>query len=387
MVERLRTQMFGFDYQDQIAFKKAVYYHFRPIPLPVPFQDATGGIGQNLPEKGYLELTDDTGMTAHYTVNPDFVQEMLPKLLNGGRKSFNEWRTTLYWQARNSGFQSSQAVQVGTVDLLMLDILAQRAGLPLHRFLGAEKDWAAAYKGGGSILKDDQELAEEMARYVSEGFTTVKFKVGSAGPQGMDRDIRRVRLVRETLGNSIGIAVDANQRWTVEEAARFAHLAEPYALEWIEEPIHSHDCNGIRELKGQIRQRLAFGESMRIYYAYETYAEKGVDILQPSLGRMTRIDDLIRIRDLARDNSLEFQSGGRTAYNAVFGCLYNEKERIEFHAPISEPMHDRMLGVPVFREGKCFVPTDIPGMPVRVNVDKIEKEGYLESKTYYYPDR
>ena len=43
---------------------------------------------------------------------------------------------------------------------------------------------------------------------------------------------------------------------------------------------------------------------MRIYYEYETYIEKGVDHVQPSVGRMTRMDDLIRIRDLAREKEL-----------------------------------------------------------------------------------
>ena len=384
MKERTGSELFAFDFEDPIAFRKAVYYHFRPIPLPERFQDATGGIGQFIPEKGYLELTDDTGMTAHYTVAPDFVAEMLPRLLAGGRKSYRAWRETLYWQARNSGFQSAQAVMVGTVDLMMLDILAQRRGLPLHRFLGAEKDWAAAYKGGGSILKEDQALAEEMARYVSEGFTTVKFKVGSGQGKDMDRDLRRLRLVRETVGDAIGIAVDANQRWSVEEAARFAHLTEPFRIEWFEEPIHSHDYGGVQRLKEQITQRLAFGESMRTYYAYVPYAEKGAAVLQPSLGRMSRIDDLLRIRDLCHDNGLEFQSGGRTAYNATFGCLYGENERIEFHAPISEPVHAYMTGVPEFRDGKCYVRSDVPGIAVRMNLEKIEKDGYMDSMKVFY---
>ena len=387
MLARTADKLFSFNFTDEIRFSKAIYYHFRPIPLPQPFQDATGGIGQYLPEKGYLELTDDMGFTSHYTVNPDFVKETLPKLLNGKKLSYNQWRETLYWQIRNSGFQSAQAVQVGIADLMMLDILSQRAGKPLHRFLGADKDWAAAYKGGGSILLEDDQLVEEMERYVSEGFSTVKFKVGSGRGKDMERDLRRIRKVRQALGDNVNIAVDANQSWQEADAVRFAALTEPYHLAWIEEPIHSHDYNGIKRLKDQMTQRLAFGESMRIYYAYETYVEKGVDILQPSLGRMSRIDDLIRIRDLARDNGLIFQSGGRTAYNAIFGCLYNENEPVEFHAPISEPMHSYMLGVPDIRSGKCFVQNDIPGIPVRINLEKLEREGYLESKTYYVPDR
>ena len=379
--------MNSFNFEDKIRFTKAVYYNFRPIPLPKPFQDGTGGFGQFIPEQGYLELSDDTGATAHYTVTRAFVKEMLPKLLNGGVKSYNEWRDTLYWQVRNAGFQSGPAVNVGTADLLMLDILSQRAEKPIHRFLGAEKDWAAAYKGGSSILLSDEELVEDMQRYVSEGFTTVKFKVGSDKGVNMERDLRRIEKVRKAVGSNIGIAVDANQRWSVEDAVKFARLAEPYDLEWFEEPIHSSDFNGIKRMKEMgVKQKISAGESMRISYMYEIYIEKGVDILQPSLGRMTRIDDLLKIRDMCREAGLEFQSGGRTAYNASFGCLYGEDERIEFHAPISEPVHELMLNVPEMHDGKCFVRTDINGIPVRMDLEKIEKLGYLESKTIYLPD-
>lgn len=377
-----------FDYKDKIRFTKAVFYNFRPIPLPRPFQDGTGGFGQNVPEQGYLELSDDTGMTAHYTVTRAFVREMLPKLLNGESRSYNDWRETLYWQARNAGFQSGQAVNVGVVDLLMLDLLSQRAGKALHRFLGAEKDWAAAYKGGGSILLSDAELVEEMCRYVSEGFTTVKFKVGSDKGRNMERDLRRIEKVREAVGEKIGIAVDANQRWSVEDAVKFARLAEPYRLVWFEEPIHSADFNGIRRMKELgVKQKLAAGESMRISYMYEIYLEKGLDIVQPSLGRMTRIDDLLKIRDMARAAGKGFQSGGRTAYNATFGCLYGAEEPIEFHAPISEPVQALMRNLPEFRDGRCFVRSDIPGIPIRMDLEKLEKLGYLESRTIYLPPR
>lgn len=376
--------MNSFNFEDKIRFTKAVFYNFRPIPLPKPFKDGTAGFGQFIPEQGYLELSDDTGMTAHYTVTRGFVRDMLPQILNGETKSYNEWRESLYWKSRNAGFQSAAAVNVGTVDLLMLDILAQRAGKPIHRFLGAEKDWAAAYKGGGSILLSDEELVEEMCRYVSEGFTTVKFKIGSDQGQNMERDLRRIEKVRAAVGDEIGVAVDANQRWTVEEAVKFAKMAEPYNIAWFEEPIHSADFNGIQKMKEMgVKQKISAGESMRISYMYEMYLEKGVDIVQPSLGRMTRIDDLLKIRDMARAAGKEFQSGGRTAYNASFGCLYGENERIEFHAPISEPVHELMLNIPEICDGKCFVRTDIPGIPVRMNLEKIEAMDALESRTIY----
>ena len=382
------ANVFLFNYEEQICFNKAVYYNFHPIPLPKPFKDGTGGMGKNAPEQGCIELYDSEGFCAHLSVGRSFVTNILPFILTGETKSYNEWRETLYWKVRNSGHQSSQAVEVGMLDMMMLDILAQRANQPLHRFLGATKDWAAAYKGGGSLLLEDNELVEDMLRYVEEGYQTVKFKVGSDNGTNMERDIRRIEKVRKAVGKDIGIAVDANQRWGVEDAYKFAKLAEPYHLEWLEEPIHAHDMNGIKRLKEMgVPMPIAFGESMRISYAYETYIEKGVDHLQPSIGRMTKIDDIIRIRDLARENKVTFSSGGRIYLNAIFGCLYNEDEKIEYHEPISKPVGAYTLFQPEEKNGRFYCQPDLAGNPQRMNIEKLEKDGLLESKKVFYSQR
>lgn len=376
--------MFSFDYKDQIRFRKAVYYNFKPIPLPRPFQDGTGGMGRFAPEQGCIELYDEEGACAHLCVGRSFLKDILPFLLTQEKKSYNEWRETMYWRIRNSGFQSSQAVEVGSLDLMMLDILSQRAGLPLHRFLGAEKDWAAAYKGGGSILLDDSELVEDMARYVEEGYTTIKFKVGSGD---MERDLRRIAKVRKRVGEKINLAADANQKWDVETAFRFSELAKPYHLAWLEEPVHSHDMNAIKRLKEMgISTPIAFGESMRISFAYETYIEKGVDHLQPSVGRMSRMDDLIRIRDMAREHHVRFSSGGRVYLNAIFGCLYREDELIEYHEPISKPVGEYTLCRPTEKNGRFYCQTDVLGNPQRMNLEKLEKDGLMESRQVFYAD-
>ncbi len=379
--------MFTFSFTDKIRFTKAVYYHFHKIPLPKPFKDGTGGMGQFAPEQGCIELYDQEGACAHLSVGPDFIRDILPMILNGENHSYNEWRRSLYWKIRNAGFQSEKAVEVGQLDLMMLDILAQRAGKPLHRFLGAKKDWAQAYKGGGSLLLSDEELVEDMTRYVEEGYTTVKFKVGSGDGLDMERDLRRIEKVKKAVGNGIGVAVDCNQRWEVEDAFRFASLCESFHLAWIEEPIHSHNMNGIRQLKEMgVNTPIAFGESMRIYYEYETYIEKGVDHVQPSLGRMTRIDDLIRIRDLAREKGVKFTSGGRIYLNAILGCLYEENEWIEYHEPISRPVGEYTLFQPEEKNGRFYCQTDIPGNPQRLNLEKLERDGLMESRQVYYPE-
>lgn len=374
-----------FQFEDKIKFTKAIYHNFNPIPLPKPFKDGTGGMGRFAPEQGCIELYDDQGMCSHYNCTRGFVQNILPVLMEGECKSYQEWRAQLYWRVRNSGHQSSQAVEVGQLDFIMLDILAQRAGQPLHRFLGAKKDYANAYKGGGSLLLEDSELVEDMLRYKEEGYPIVKFKVGSNDGTDMERDVRRLGMVRAAVGDETGVAVDANQRWTVEEAYRFAEMIEPYHVAWLEEPIHAHDMNGIKRLKEMgISVPVAFGESMRISYAYETYIEKGVDHLQPSLGRMTRIDDLWEIRRMAREHNVRFSSGGRVYINAIMGCVYDEDELIEYHEPISKPVGEYTLFQPEEKNGRFYVQTDIPGNPQRMDLKKLERDCLLESTTRYY---
>ncbi len=376
--------MDSFDFKDELCFTKAIYYNFNPIPLPKKFKDATGGMGLYAPEQGCVELYDKEGFCGNLTVTRSFVKNILPMILNNETKSYNQWRETLYWKVRNQGHQSTAAVEVGMLDLLMLDLLSQRYNKPLHRFLGATKNWASAYKGGGSILLEDNELVEDMIRYKEEGYNTVKFKVGSSNTD-FERDIRRLEKVRKALGDDMGIAVDANQKWTVNEAYEFATLAKPYNLSWLEEPIHAHDMNGIKDLKTKgLSMKIAFGESMRISYAYETYIEKGVEHLQPSIGRMTKIDDLLKIRNMCRKNNIDFSSGGRVYLNAILGCLYNENEPIEYHEPISKPVGKYTLYQPEEKKGRFYCQDDIAGNPQKMNIKKLEKDGLLESKQIFY---
>lgn len=377
-----------FDFTDEIRFSHAKYYNLRPIPLAKPFKDGTGGFGKFAPEQGFIELYDSEGACAHLSCTRTFISTILPEILNGETKSFNEWKHMLYWKFRNSGFQSEKVVEVGQLELMMLDLLAQRAEKPLHRFMGAEKDWAAAYKGGGSLLLSDEELVADLVRYVSEGYTTVKFKVGSDNGTNMKRDIRRMEKVRRAVGDRINIAVDANQCWTVQEAYCFAKMIEPYCPAWFEEPIHAHDMNGIGHLHELLpAMNLAFGESMRISYAYETYLEKGVTHLQPSCGRMSRMGDLLAIRDMARAKKVRFSSGGRIYLNAIFGCLYAEDEYVEFHEPISAPVGRYTLFQPTEKNGRFYVQQDIPGNPQRMDVARLERDGLLESLTTCYAEK
>ena len=368
-----------FHFDQKITFSKAVSYNLNPVRGKRTWRDATGGFGDFVPLQGWIEVYDTDGYCGRTFCSTGMLDNILPLVMTGETRTYNEWYHYLYWRLRNFGFQSGQICDLGQFDRIMLEIMAEREGKPLHRFLGAKKDWAAIYKGGGSLLLTDEELVDDMTRYVREGNTTVKFKVGSDWGRDMMRDVERLRLVREAVGPDIGIAVDGNQVWEVEDAVHFADLIRPYEPEWFEEPIHSHDMNGIKEVCERTGMVIGFGESMRNAFAFETYAEKGVGHLMPLVGRVSAMGDLLKVRDLAREKGLMFSSGGTVWQNASFGALYEGRERLEHHEPMTQPMGECLEVKPEERGGRLYLHPDLPGSPVRLAVKKLEENGTLES--------
>ena len=89
-------------------------------------------------------------------------------------------------------------------------------------------------------IKSIEESADEAKEYVSNGFRFLKIKTGS----DVDHDIELIHKVRETIGNSISIRVDANQGYSIEDLNKFVNKTKENNIELIEQPLpRDHDSN------------------------------------------------------------------------------------------------------------------------------------------------
>jgi O-succinylbenzoate synthase len=82
------------------------------------------------------------------------------------------------------------------------------------------------------------EVASVLARY--DGCTTAKVKVAERG-HGLADDVSRVAAVRDVMGPSGRIRVDANGGWDVAQAAQALSRLAAYGLEYAEQPCASVD--------------------------------------------------------------------------------------------------------------------------------------------------
>jgi L-alanine-DL-glutamate epimerase-like enolase superfamily enzyme len=121
------------------------------------------------------------------------------------------------------------------------------------------------------------------AHKLAEGYRAFKLKVGF----GAERDRRSLAAVRETIGPSPPLMVDANQAWSVDEAIAAGRRMEGFRLDWLEEPVRADTPNaGWTRLSREQPLPLAGGENLAGIAPLVAFAETpGVAVVQPDIGK------------------------------------------------------------------------------------------------------
>lgn len=175
---------------------------------------------------GMAEVSDKptwTGATVHATAQ--VLHEIYEPLLIGQ----NPLATERIWVVLDKipGWGSAKTL----IDVALTDLAARHAGLPLWMYLGGWTDevpvsWLAT-RG-----PYEQRLAEIRGAIERHGFTALKVKIGT-DPEG---DVAFLRRLREGLGASIAIAVDANSSYSPRQAVRVGEALAELDVSLYEDP-------------------------------------------------------------------------------------------------------------------------------------------------------
>jgi O-succinylbenzoate synthase len=102
---------------------------------------------------------------------------------------------------------------------------------------------------------DPDEAGAHAAAAVAQGFTTLKVKVGDARSQS------RVAAVRDAVGPSVRLRIDANGAWDVETAVVTIGRMAASDLEFVEQPVASLD--DLAAVRRRVDVAVAADESVR----------------------------------------------------------------------------------------------------------------------------
>jgi len=197
---------------------------------------------------------------------------------------------------------------VGLIDLRYLsDALTRDEALEIlrrgregadARIASLLADGYPAYTTGAGWLGYSDEKLERLAREaVQDGFKQIKLKVGA----DIDDDKRRLALARATVGPDIRIAVDANQRWDVDEAVEWMSQLAHFDIAWIEEPTSPDDVLGHAEIARRLAPMpVATGEHVQNRVIFKQMLQaKSLEVLQMDACRVGGVNENISILLLA----------------------------------------------------------------------------------------
>jgi len=170
---------------------------------------------------------------------------------------------------------------LAAVDSALADLAAQRAGLPLARWLAADARpavWVNAVIGAVSPRR----AARLAAAASADGYRAVKVKLG-----GDDiADLQRVAAVRAALRHETELRADANGAWDPLRAEVMLDALAAHRVAYVEQPVPAGDVAALARLRREAGTPVAADEALLVPGGAARVLESeaaDVLVLKPSL--------------------------------------------------------------------------------------------------------
>lgn len=332
------------------------------FPTPAPEADGTLSWDATTAVTVEVDAGGCTGLGWTYSAGAAaaVIEEKLADVVRG-RNAFDRpgaW-AAMHRAGRNLGTRGLYGHALSAVDIALWDLAARLLDRPLVDLFGRVRDRVPVYGSGGFTTFDEEQLAEQVDGWAAAGCTAMKIKIGESWGTRTDRDLARVRQLRELAGDSVELMVDANGGYTPGQARRVGAVLDELGVVWFEEPVSSDDTDDLALLRGVLRSDVAAGE----YIADVREAARlvpVVDCLQLDVTRCGGYTGWLRCSALADAAGLQVSGHCAPSLHTPVAAALPQLRHVEWfadHARIEPLLVD---GAPAVVDGALQVPTS-PG--------------------------
>ncbi|MGF3022037.1 mandelate racemase/muconate lactonizing enzyme family protein [Methylobacterium aquaticum] len=261
----------------------------------------------------------------------------------------------IWWGQHYGGRGGAAVLAQSAIDMALWDLKAKRLGEPLWTLLGGNDPRVPAYAGGIDLHLPLDALLRQTDDNLAKGFRAIKMKVGR--PR-LSEDVERVRAMREHLGDGFPLMVDANMRWSADEAIRAARAFQPFDLTWLEEPVIPDDVAGQARVVREGGLPIAAGENLRSLWDFkQLIAAGGVTYPEPDVTNCGGVTPFMKIAHLAEAFNLPVTSHGAHDVTVHLLAACPNRSYLEAHGFGL----DRFIAEPLVIEDGVAVAPDRPG--------------------------
>jgi muconate cycloisomerase len=263
------------------------------------------------------------------------------------------------------------------IEMACWDIAGKAAGKPVYELLGgAVRSRTIRCRFSMGAYEPDRAKARAL-ELVSEGFTTIKVKVGGIA----EKDIERVRVVRNTIGPKIAMTIDANCGWDVDTAIRCVNAMQDCNLSLNEQPTPDGDYGAIARVKRETTVPvMADDMCFDLIHAKELVRNNACDLISVYPGKNGGIRKSKEIVEFAAKNgvkcsigsNLEWDLGTAAMGHLVIACKNMCVE--EFPGDMLGPEYHevRIAKQPVEINGPLVTISDRPGLGIDIDWDLVK---------------
>jgi L-rhamnonate dehydratase len=202
------------------------------------------------------------------------------------------------------GRKGVNMMAMSVVDCALWDLKGKWYNAPVYELLGGPtRTEIPAYASALGYSLDPELVQERAQRMVAEGYTATKwfFRDGPTdGKAGIERNMRLVRTLRESVGPDVDIMLDAWMSWDVPYTVQMARRMEEYTPRWIEEPVLPDKIDQYAEIRATINIPVSGGEHEYTRWGVKQLLDvRAVDVLQTDIYWCGGISESMKICALA----------------------------------------------------------------------------------------
>jgi len=325
--------------------------------LRIHANDGASGVGACQYESRYGETAAEAALVVqkHYT----------PLLLKENPLNIETIMAQL------DAFIPEHLASKAAIDIALHDLKGKMLNVPVYELLGGRAREKVQLLAPQVSRGEPIEQAKEAARLVGEGFKALKLRVGGAD---VEKDIQRVKEVRQAVGSSVEIRIDANEYHTPASAVGLISRLETFDLAWVEDPIPGGDIEGFAYLRNKIRVPLEAGQLGSPFDLLHYIRMGAADCFKIKVvrgGGLLKLKKSLAIAEAA-NVSVVSGSGGDNDINFAAEVAINGSTRHMRHACESTgawfiyPEESRLVKEPiVVKEGYAHLP-EKPGLGVEL---------------------
>lgn len=258
------------------------------------------------------------------------------------------------------------------IEMACWDALGKAAGQPVYELLGGACRPLAIHSRFSMGAYDVSRARARATELVEQGFDTVKVKVGGQP----EEDIARVRAVREVIGMSRKLVIDANCGWDAETAIRCVRDLKDARVDLVEQPTPDGDYAAIARVRRECGVPvMADDMCFNLVHARELIRSHGCDLISVYPGKNGGIRKSREIVEFAGQHNVGCTIGSNLEFDVATAAMAHlivatpnlrvEEWPGDIHGPAY--YETRIVKQPVSIAGPVTTITHRPGLGVEVD--------------------